>query len=222
MAAPAALALPSLAHNPANAMLSRGIDPMQYDDATHCTGKDTPGALALQSWLEGNASGVSWGIYRCEMWGKHSASLHAEGRAIDWHPSSSAAAHALIALLLSPDRAGNPVALARRMGIQGLIYGCHAWWGSPDGQLGDYSYCYDKHGKRKHNLDPTQAHMNHVHIELNKRGAAKKTTFWDRSLTYPVAEPVAPPATQPEPPSQPSWPPANTLAPCSTPPCANG
>jgi hypothetical protein len=36
-------------------------------------------------WLERNAGGVSWGILRCELWGKGRASLHAEGRAVDWH-----------------------------------------------------------------------------------------------------------------------------------------
>jgi hypothetical protein len=26
--------------------------------------------------------------------------------------------------------------------------------------------------------------MNHVHIELNARGAGKKTTFWNKNVTY--------------------------------------
>ena len=39
----------------------------------------------LQRWLEANVRGVSWGTYRCEKWGKKQASLHSEGRAIDWH-----------------------------------------------------------------------------------------------------------------------------------------
>src|SRR5712691_7586678 len=116
LAPAAAIALPTLKSNPANKLLARGMpDPMRYDQATHCTGKNTPGALALLTWLEHNARGVSWGIYRCEMWGKHSASLHSEGRAIDWHPASKADALALIRLLLAPDKDGNGVALARRM-----------------------------------------------------------------------------------------------------------
>ena len=41
--------------------------------------------LDLQHWLEPHSRGVFWGSYRCERWGKHSASLHAEDRAIDWH-----------------------------------------------------------------------------------------------------------------------------------------
>src|SRR4051794_32386491 len=198
----ASLALPSLASNPANKLLSRGMDPGHYDDATHCNGgKVQPGTKAMVAWLEYNAAGVNWGEYRCEMWGKGSASLHSEGRAIDWHPSSKSAALKLVHLLLAPDKAGNGVALARRMGVQGIIFDCQAWWGSQDGRMGNYSYCYGKNGKRKKHLDPTQAHMNHVHIELNKRGAAKKTTFWDRSVTYPV-EDLQQPAQQPQPQSQ--------------------
>ncbi|MFL5839078.1 MAG: hypothetical protein ACJ77Z_01330, partial [Thermoleophilaceae bacterium] len=55
-----------------------------------------------------------------------------------------------------------------------------------------------KSGKRKAHLDPTQAHMNHVHIELNKLGAAMRTTFWNKSVRYPVQEPAqtAPPQPQ--------------------------
>jgi hypothetical protein len=28
--------------------------------------------------------------------------------------------------------------------------------------------------------------MDHVHIELNKLGATKKTTFWNPKVSYPV------------------------------------
>jgi hypothetical protein len=198
----AASALPSLKANPANKLLSRGIDPIQYDHATKCNGGHVwAGTMALVHWLETNASGVNWGEYRCEMWGKGQASLHSEGRAIDWHPSSKAAAYDLIALLLAPDTDGNVAALARRMGVQGLIFNCEQWFASADGQLGQYSYCYDKNGKRKKNLDPTQAHMDHVHIELNKLGATMKTTFWNKKVSYPVetqAPPVQPQQPQPQ------------------------
>jgi hypothetical protein len=192
-----ASALPSLSANPANKLLSRGIDPIKYDNATRCNGGKVPaGTKALVAWLEHNAAGVNWGEYRCEMWGKHEASLHSVGRAIDWHPATMADGHALVRLLLAPDKAGNPAALARRMGVQGLIFDCQSWFGRGDGQLGHYSYCYGKNDKRKKNLDPTQAHMNHVHIELNLRGAAKKTTFWDKKISYAAPEPLQPQPTQ--------------------------
>ena len=156
----AAGALPGIKANPANKMLSRGIDPIQYDSATKCNGGHVfAGTLAMVGWLEKNASGVNWCEYRCERWGKHEASIHSAGRAIDWHPSSTAAGSALVKLLLAPDKDGNVAALARRMGVQGLIFNCKAWFGNGDGQMGDYSYCSGKNGKRKKGLDPTQARI---------------------------------------------------------------
>ena len=204
----AASALPSLSANPANKLLSRGIDPIQYDRATKCNGGKVPaGTLAMVAWLQRNANGVNWGEYRCEKWGKHEASLHSAGRAIDWHPTSKKDGYALIKLLLAPDKDGNVAALARRMGVQGLIFDCKSWFGSGDGELGNYSYCYSKRGKRKKNLNPTQAHMDHVHIELNLRGAAKKTTFWNKRIRYDVPVQQAPqqqtPTQQPQQPQQP-------------------
>ena len=54
---------------------------------------------------------------RCSKLGPHNYSLHAEGRAVDWHVDvhdarDRADAERLIGLLLAPDRLGNPEALA--------------------------------------------------------------------------------------------------------------
>ncbi len=170
--------------NPANNkhLLNKPIEDFRYDYAKHCRDHIPPGMKSLQNWLEHNVRGQSWGIYRCEKLGPHNFSLHSEDRAIDWHleASNSAdrrAAHNLIHTLLAKDEHGNYAALARRMGIQGIIFNCHDWWSGMVG-LGPYSYCYTSHGHRRHNLDPTQAHMNHVHIELNWPGAKRKTSFW--------------------------------------------
>lgn len=82
---------------------------------------------------------------------------------------------------LAPDRNGNQAALARRMGVQGLIYGCRAWWSGQSG-LGNYSYRFKKSGNRRSGLHPTAAHVDHIHIELNKAGARGKTSFWRSGL----------------------------------------
>lgn len=193
----AAAALPRLSANPANKLISRGLDPIQYDHATRCNGgRVWPGTVAMVSWLQRNASGANWGQYRCEKWGKGKASIHSAGRAIDWHTSSRKAGMALVELLLAPDKQGYAAALARRMGVQGLIFDCKSWFGNWSGELGSYSYCYTKRGRRKQGLDPTQAHMDHVHIELNMLGAKKRTTFWNRKVSY------GPPAPAPTPPEQ--------------------
>jgi hypothetical protein len=167
--------------NPADPLAELPMDPMRYQGATHCVKHPTRGARLLESWLESHVRGESWGILRCERWGKRSASLHAEGRAIDWHldardKADRVAARDLIRLLLAPDRAGEPFALARRMGVQGLIWNCRAWWGGET--LVPYSVCFDKRGRRRKAIDRTQGHLNHLHLELNRLGALARTSFW--------------------------------------------
>jgi hypothetical protein len=191
----AALALPAQAlasgnvfrtvpGNPADKLARLPIDDYRYDHATKCLKHTPKGTLALQSWLGKHAGGVSWGIMRCEKWGKHSASLHAEGRAVDWHLDvhngrDRAEAKRLIDLFLAPDEAGNEHALARRMGIQELIWDCKSWW-SGSGGMEKYSACYDKKGKRRR-IDDTNAHRDHIHIGVNWAGARMQSSFWARN-----------------------------------------
>ena len=167
--------------NPANKLTAIAVDEPAYDHATRCQRRSRPGVEAAVRWLERNADGAYWGSYRCETWGKGEASLHAEGRAIDWNPASRTAGAALIELLLAPDKAGNPQALARRMGIQELIWKC-SYWGAGSTQFSRYDYCFGPDGKRRKGLDPTAAHLDHVHIGFSKDGAAGKTSFWRLAL----------------------------------------
>ena len=168
--------------NPADRLASLPIEDYKYDYAKRCRKKPMPGTLALERWLEKGWRGVSWGIMRCEKLGSRNYSLHAEGRALDWHldvhnATDRRAARKLILTLLATDKVGNPHALARRMGVQEIIWNCRSWWPGAD-RMGKYSYCYDKRGRRKKRLDETQAHRNHVHIGLNLAGARKRTSFW--------------------------------------------
>jgi hypothetical protein len=182
------LALPSAAlaarANPADELVDIPIEASVYDPATHCSSKPRPGVVALQGWLEENVRGVFWGSYRCEKWGKHEASLHAENRAIDWHldaavPADRKAAEGLIDLLVAADSAGNEQALARRMGVEELIWDCEYWAaGMPEFQ--PYRPCYGKRGKPRRHVDTTVAHRDHVHIGMTKAGAKGQTSFWRR------------------------------------------
>lgn len=170
--------------NPANGgrLLDRPIDDERYDPGRKCRDQVPRGMKALQHWLENNVRGEAWGITRCEKWGHHECSLHCEGRAIDWHLDAGIAkerraAQRLIDTLLATDRNGNPRALARRMGVQGLIFDCRSWWAGME-RSGPYSYCYRRNGEPRDHLDRTEAHRDHVHIELNWDGARKRTSFW--------------------------------------------
>lgn len=173
--------LAPIAGNPANRLASLELDEPAYDRATRCRPRVGKGVEGAARWLLRNADGVNWGIYRCERWGRGSASLHAESRAIDWNPSSRTAAAELIELLLAPDTAGNPQALARRMGIQELIWDC-SYWGAGSEQFDKYDYCFSRGGKRRKGLNPTAAHLDHVHIGFTRKGAAGRTSFWKTVL----------------------------------------
>ena len=171
-----------IAHNPAETLIAQPIEDSVYDRATRCSKQPKPGMVALQRWLEANAEGVSWGTYRCEKWGKKQASLHSEGRAIDWHLDATKSAdrreaERLATLLLAPDSLGNPQALARRMGVEELIWDC-GYWAAGMTQFEPYPACFNKHGKRRKRVDPSVAHRNHIHIGLTKAGAARRTSFW--------------------------------------------
>jgi hypothetical protein len=171
-----------VAGNPADRLADLPADPEDYDTATHCAPKPHPGMTALVAWLQRHARGTFWGSYRCELWGPHEASLHAENRAVDWHldvsvPADRAAARTLIDLLLAPDRTGLPHALARRMGVEEIIWDC-SYWGAGMQEFKAYSPCYGKDGTRRKHVDPTVGHLNHLHIGMSKAGAAKKTSFW--------------------------------------------
>jgi hypothetical protein len=167
--------------NPADRLADQPIDDYRYDHAKDCRKHPAKGTEALSAWLDNNAGGSFWGIMRCERWGKGRASLHAEGRALDWHlnvhnGADRREADRIIKLLLAPDRAGNLHALARRMGVQEIIWNCRSWYSGSE-SLRPYSPCYDEKGRRK-KVDDTTAHKDHIHFGLNWPGAKKRTSFW--------------------------------------------
>ena len=169
--------------NPADQLADLPIDDYQYDHAKDCRKSPAKGTQALAAWLDGHAGGSFWGIMRCERWGKGRASLHAEGRALDWQMNARNAAQKregerLINLMLAPDRNGNLHALARRMGVQEIIFNCRSWYSGGD-SLRPYSPCYDEDGRRKR-IDDTTAHRDHIHFGLNWPGAKKRTSFWSK------------------------------------------
>jgi hypothetical protein len=174
--------LPPVANNPADELLDVPIEDSVYDRARKCSKRTKPGVVAMTQWLQAHTRGVFWGSYRCEKWGPHSASLHAENRAIDWYLDGAVkadrkAADKLFRLLLAPDAVGNPQALARRMGVEELIWDC-GYWGAGMAGFHPYGPCYTRRGKERKNVDKTLAHRDHIHLGMTKAGAEARTSFW--------------------------------------------
>lgn len=104
---------PSVSDSPAERLARVAPDLEEYDPATRCSRSPKPGMIAFVAWLGRTSAGSSWGTFRCELWGEGDASLHAEGRAVDWHldardPAQRRAGKRLVALLLGPDSLGTP------------------------------------------------------------------------------------------------------------------
>lgn len=184
LAGTAVAAFDPVSGNPADRLTRLPIDDEVYDRASRCRRSPMPGTRALEAWLSSHAGGQSWGINRCEKLSEDSYSLHAEGRALDWHLDAADRAQRkeadrIIALLLAPDRLGNERALARRIGLQEIIWNCRAWFAGSD-RFRPYSACYDEEGERKRNVNRTLAHRDHIHFGLSRRGARMLTSFWTR------------------------------------------
>lgn len=164
--------------NPADGLLRYPIDSFRSDRATGCTDVVRPGAWYLVAWLQTRVPiGENWGIRECRpVRGGQAWSLHAEGRAVDWRldvdvPAERRAADRLVSLLLRGDARGNRNALARRMGLQEVIWNCRIWTSSRT-RLRPYGPC------ARRSVDRTIAHRDHIHLGLNRRGARAKTSFW--------------------------------------------
>jgi hypothetical protein len=171
---------------PGSAAAVRSIDPYRFDyPGSVCSQDARPGALGVLQWLvDHDAVGVSGGIYACRpIQGTNILSLHAEGRAVDWVLDNRDArqrkiADSIVAALLKRGH-GHSHALARRMGIQEIIWNCRIWRSDqPDFGLARYTPCSTS-------ADRTVRHENHFHVGLNHDGAEQRTSFWTRGYWPP-------------------------------------
>jgi hypothetical protein len=163
---------------PATAAAARApIDPYApYQPATRCAPAAKPGTLVLARWTVGRYGGRLAGISRaCG----GSRSEHQEGRALDWsadvrRPADRLRVARLLLALFATDAAGNPDALARRMGIMYVIWNdrIYSAWDGFQPRPYRSSSCASLA-----RCSPTLRHRDHVHISLT-RGAAQGHTSW--------------------------------------------
>jgi hypothetical protein len=149
-----------------------------YDPQRTCTRKPRVGTVELGEYLVATYGGSGGAVNRsCA---GTSVSEHKDGRAVDWTldaavPADQALAQEFLDDVLAPDAAGEPAALARRMGIMYLIWD-------------DTMYAaYDGFAPRRYRssscrsvrtCSPTLRHRDHVHISLSKAGAKARTSFY--------------------------------------------
>lgn len=145
-----------------------------------------PGAQALGQYIKANFPGVARVEgYNCRPNSANSSqtSMHGVGRAIDiMIPVKGGQANSAV---------GDPVAnwLVRNaadIGVQYIIWNRVAWNGSRRGV---------KHGP----YTGPVPHTDHIHAELNRDGAQRRTPWFGRTPSPPAPAPSAPSAYQPSP-----------------------
>jgi hypothetical protein len=159
----------------------------RWERESSCSPIEKPGAAALRKLLRktyGKTIGSST-VRACSK----ADSGHEEGRAVDWMtnvrvPAQKALAEAFVAWLQAPDANGNAAAMARRLGIEYVIWN-NRTWRTYDTARGwtEYAGCLAKK-KRKKKFDNT-CHRTHVHISLSWDGAYQRTSYYSRYVACP-------------------------------------
>jgi hypothetical protein len=151
-----------------------------YSPQTTCSPSAKPGVEAFRDTLLRTYSWTrSLGIVRaCNVGGR---SEHKEGRALDWGVNVTstrdvAAVNDVLKWLFATDKYGNKHAMARRLGIQYVIWNRRIW--------GAYSA---SQGWRTYT--GASPHTDHVHFSFSWPGARKTTSYW----TGKVGSTTAPP-----------------------------
>jgi hypothetical protein len=149
-------------------------DPLAGTNATGCTG-ETPGARDMFQFLNHWwPRGELIRIYSCDDIGTTGSwSLHAEGRAVDFalnvnNAGDKAAGVAIRKWFLASDSRGNKWAMARRFGIQELIWNRNIWTSERADE-----------GWRDYNVPQGGSpHTDHIHVGLTRRAGARNTSAW--------------------------------------------
>jgi hypothetical protein len=123
---------------------------------------------------------------------------HEEGRAVDWMtnkkvPEQKAMANAFLAWLQATDSYGNTYAMARRLGVEYVIWNNRMWRTYDTGRgWTEYDNCLHKK-KRGKAAWANACHRTHVHISLSWDGAYKRTSYFSGYVVCPTFYPPSPP-----------------------------
>ncbi len=144
-----------------------------YQKGTLCLTYNQPGAVAFVKMLNATYGYRTYGILRT------CAAEHGEGRALDWminanDPTQLALANAITRWLAAPDSKGRPGAMAKRFGINYIIWN-RQMWRAYDTARGWAPY---------YGVSP---HTDHIHISFNWDGARMRSSWWSGvAVTTPL------------------------------------
>ncbi len=155
-----------------------------YQAGTLCLSTALPGPLDLAKLLNRTYGTHTYGILRT------CAAEHGEGRALDWMVNAGtkdglALGNTITTWLTAKDSQGRVGALARRLGINYIIWN-HKMWRSYDPARGWATYT------------GSNPHTDHIHMSFTWDGAYEQTSWWTGvalltvRYTGPVNDPSSP------------------------------
>lgn len=163
----------------------------KYQEGYRCLNGNLPGPTAFAKLLNGHYGTHVYGINRT------CAAEHGEGRALDWMVNASTAdglalGNAITRWLSAPDAQGRPGAMARRFGINYIIWNRQMW------------RAYDP-GRGWAAYSGVSPHTDHIHLSFTWDGAYQQTSWWTGKAllqvryTGPTSSPTAPTPVAPPP-----------------------
>lgn len=178
---PAPAATPYTASPPTPVGLPSSIEgwPVPYEPQTSCDPTAKPGVTDFQNVLTSTYGAQYDGIGRTCYLG--STSEHEEGRALDWgidarNSTEYAQGMQVVSWLMAKDSAGNPDAMARRLGVMYVIFNARIlgfWDTTPTWEP------YSCSGT-------TACHIDHMHFSFTWDGALAATSYWSKkTVTSP-------------------------------------
>ncbi|MGZ4589162.1 MAG: hypothetical protein ACXV2I_00020 [Actinomycetes bacterium] len=162
-------------------------DPPRAERESSCSPTEKPGAFALRTLLRRTYGTkiASNTVRKCTA----ADSGHEEGRAVDWMtsvrvPEQRAMAEAFIGWLQATDQFFNPYAMARRLGVEYIIWNNRIWRTYDPGRgWTQYGGCLAK--KKAAKKFDTACHRNHVHVSLSWDGAYNRTSYFGGYVACP-------------------------------------
>ena len=138
-----------------------------YQGQTRCDPSAKPGPIAFAQLLNQHYGTRYYGIARVCGSG---VTEHSEGRALDWminanDPQQKAIADAIVQWLSASDDKGNPGVMARRFGINYIIWNRQVW----------RAYAPERGWAAYTGVSP---HTDHIHITFTWDGAYLRTSWW--------------------------------------------